>query len=203
MGDGKLGSREAGKPESLKVGKPERSKAVTFPARKWWTMTLKIAIGVACALLFLAPSGSHADQRKPGDFQLSLIRQYDLAVYRECRLNVVAFEGKVVAELSCVSSGNDGRGRPIPPLTAREELSLDAGKNLMSLVELSKLYDGGHVGGDSTPVDGVFEVLKLVSERGAVMVVTSNNPTFKSGSRQALLSALLALEKRLAASAGR
>ena len=132
---------------------------------------------------------------------MSLIREYGCAAYRECRMHVVAYDGRVVTELHCTYSGNDGRGRRIPPLYARYEHPLDAGKQLMGLVEQSRLYDGGHIGGDATASDGIFEVLKLVSDRGAVMVVTSQNPTFQSGVRKELLAALTTLEKRLSESA--
>ena len=167
---------------------------VTAPARRISTLVL-------CVLFSQGIFGT--TQESVGNFQLSLTRQYGRARFRECRLGVVMFERRAGAELRCTHLARNAKGEEIPPLNAREELSAQAAKQLAELVDASALYDGGHVGQDTTEADGVFEVLKLNSARGAVTLVTSGNPTFtRDKSRQALLSVLTALEKRLLAAAG-
>ncbi len=141
-------------------------------------------------------------QEAVGNFQLALARQYGRHGFRECRLDIVVFEGNGAAELHCALNSRNAKGEEPPPLKAREELTTSAAKQLSELVQASALYDGGHVGRDTTPVDGHLEVLKFNSARGTVMLVTSGNPTFaRDESRRALLSVLTELEKRLLARA--
>ena len=60
------------------------------------------------------------------------------------------------------------------------------------------VYDGGHVGQDASASDGPFETLKMNSSRGAVLLVTSGNPTFvQNPARRELLAQLRAIRKRL------
>src|SRR5688572_19480940 len=148
---------------------------------------------VLCVLFSQATFGTTQDP--VGNFQLSLIRQYGRALFRECRLDVVMFDRRAGAELRCTYSGRTGKGDEIPPLNAREELSAQTAKQLAELVDGSALYDGGHVGQDTRARDGNLELLQLNSTRGAVMLVTSGNPAFtRDESRHALLSVLTALE---------
>ena len=86
----------------------------------------------------------------------------------------------------------------MPPLLAHGELSSQETLRLIDLFERAELYKGGHVGVDSTPVDGIFETLKVTSQSRTVVLVTSGNKTFEIDSaRKELLSQLYSLEKRL------
>ena len=91
-----------------------------------------------------------------------------------------------------------GRGRPIPDLNARQELTSDETKHLTGVVRSARLFDAGHIGTDGRPGDGIFATLQLVKDGQTVVLVTSGNPTFdKDGPRKQLLSMLNAFEKRL------
>jgi hypothetical protein len=159
-------------------------------------------LGILLLCVLFSQSVFGTTQDPVGNFQLSLSREYGRARFRECRLNIVMFERRAIAELRCTHLARTAKGEELPPLNAREDLSAQAAKQLAELVDASALYDGGHVGQDTTSVDGVFEVLKVNSARGAVTLVTSGNPTFtRDKSRQALLSLLTTLEKRLLATA--
>jgi hypothetical protein len=132
----------------------------------------------------------------PSQFQLSLVREYGRAVFTHCHLDVVVLENKGSAQLSC-----DRTSAPagVQPLFAREELASAETLRLAGLVAAAALYQrGGHIGTDTTPGDGEFETLKITSQPGTVVVVTSGNPTFTTdSSRKELLSQLRILEKRL------
>jgi hypothetical protein len=115
---------------------------------------------VAAILVGLLSSVSGHGQ-EASDFQLSLIREYGRAHFSRCRLDLVAYSGKGTASLICDYAGVDGKGRSIAPLAAREELIPAETKRLTDLVRRSALYDGEHIGSDSTPGDSIFELLKL------------------------------------------
>lgn len=167
-----------------------------------WPHRHAICTLVVCLLFSQGVFGTA--QQSLGDFQLSLTRHYGRALFRDCRLNVTMFERRAVAELHCTYAPRNAKGEELPPVHVREELEAAASKQLSELVDASGLYDGGHVGQDTTEADGIFEALKVNSRRGAVMLVTSGNPTFTDNkSRRALLSMLTGLEKRLLASAGK
>jgi hypothetical protein len=129
---------------------------------------------------------------------LSFSRNYGRSVFSQCRLDVVVYESRGNAALWCDSTSSDGKGRPIPDLNARQELTSDDTKRLTANVLSARLFDGGHIGTDSRPGDGVFETLQLVKDGQTVVLVTSGNPTFDTeGPRKQLLSLLNAIEKRL------
>ncbi|MBI4468887.1 MAG: hypothetical protein HY650_06145 [Acidobacteria bacterium] len=152
----------------------------------------------AYLLVSLWPQASCAHHRESSDFQLALTREYGRSTFSQCRLGVVAFEGRVTAQLNCTYAAFDGRGQSIPPLAAREELPAVDSKRLIDLVQRAALYHGEHIGTDGTPVDGVFETIKLTTTKRTVVLVTSGNPSFTRGSvRRELLSELTAMEERL------
>ena len=129
---------------------------------------------------------------------LSFSRHYGRAVFSQCRLDVVVYESLGSAALWCDRPGSDGKGRPIPDLNARQELTSDETKHLTATVGNARLFDGGHIGTDGRPADGIFETLQLVKDGQTVVLVTSGNPTFdKDGPRKQLLSMLNDIEKRL------
>jgi hypothetical protein len=133
-----------------------------------------------------------------GNFMLSLTREYGRAVFSECRLDVVVYAGTGSASLNCVSAGTDGKGRPIPPLTGRQELTRPDVQKLMELLQRSRLFSGDYAGADSTPADGVFETLKVTVGAQTAVIVTSGNPSFKTdASRAELLALMTSLERAL------
>ena len=127
------------------------------------------------------------------NFQLSLDREYGRARYRRCRLGVVVFENRGSSQLWCEHNAPGN----VPALFKREELSAKETLSLTSLVERASLYQGGHIGVDTTASDGMFETLKLTAQRGTVVLVTSGNTTFESDPvRKELLSKLHGFENR-------
>ena len=136
------------------------------------------------------------------NFILSHSRNYGRSVFRECRVDVVVYESQGSATLWCDSTTVDPKGRPVPDLNARQELTADETKLLSATVRSARLFDGGHIGTDSRAVDGIFETLQLLKDRQTVVLVTSGNPTFESdGPRKQLLSMLNDFEKPLRAKA--
>lgn len=183
-------SGRSGEPRAEKVSAPMLVRMAPQACR---------TCAVLLCLMVLQGGRLGAAQEPVGDFQLSWMRQYGRSTFSDCRLDVVMVQERAIASLHCSYSGVDGKGRRIPPLRSREELSTEESRRLADLVRASALYEGGHVGKDDTPVDGAFKVLKLRSGGPAVMVVTSGNPTFEQDkARRTLLSSLRAVEKRLA-----
>ena len=128
------------------------------------------------------------------DFVLSLDREYGRARFRRCRLGIVVFENRGSSQLWCEhnAAGN------VPALLKREELSSKDALRLMNLVERASLYEGGRIGVDTTPNDGIFETLKLTSQGRTVVLVTSGNTTFeRNPARKELLLRLYGLHKTL------
>lgn len=134
--------------------------------------------------------------RVRSDFMLMLIREYGRAAFTECRVGVVVFENRGSSQLWCRYAKGPA-GDP-PPLFAREELSPHETVSLINLFQRAALYEGGHIGVDGTPTDGIFETLKVTSQSRTAVLVTSGNSTFESDSaRKELLSQLHIFEKRL------
>lgn len=136
---------------------------------------------------------------------LTLSQTYGRAVFRQCRLDVVISESRGVASLWCDTGASlDGKGRRIPDVNARQELASEETKRLIAGVRGARLFEGGHIGADGEPSDGVFETLKVVKDGQAVVLVTSYNPTFeRDGPRKQVLSILNDIEQRLLRKAGR
>lgn len=160
-------------------------------------MRRTLVIGLMLPWLFAL---TDAGRRQPSnDFQLSLERKYGRAIFSECRLDVVSFAARATVSLHCAYAARDGKGKPIQPLIAREEWPQAEVRRFGDLVQRSALFDGGHIGTDSTASDGVFETIEMRSNGRAVVLVTSGNETFvKTPARRELLTLLQAVEKRLA-----
>lgn len=136
------------------------------------------------------------------NFILSHSRNYGRSVFSQCRVDVVVYESQGSVTLWCDSTALDSKGRPVPDLNARQELTSEETKRLTATVRSARLFDGGHIGTDSRAADGIFETLQLLKDRQTVVLVTSGNPTFDSdGPRKQLLSMLNDFEKRLRAKA--
>jgi hypothetical protein len=153
---------------------------------------------VVTALLVM---GEPADQNRAApNVQLSLITEYGRALFRRCVLNVVLFQNQGAAELSCeYAEGSKGR---LAPLVARDNMAAGEVTRVGSLFQAARLYDGGHVGVDETPADGVLEMLKVRTTEGTVVLVASGNKTFTGDPpRRDLLALLKSFEQRLHASA--
>jgi len=127
--------------------------------------------------------------------QLSLKREYGRALFRECRLDVTIFEGKGRSGLVCSripspeSPGSVSRDRALTP----SEVS-----DILKLSQASDLFAGGHVGANSTAVDGLFETLTVAEAgRRTVVLVSSGNDTFTIGSRRELIRLLYSLLNEL------
>lgn len=127
--------------------------------------------------------------------QLSLKREYGRSLFRECQLDVTILEGKGRSGLSCSrtpapdSPGSVSRNRD---LTAAEI------SEILKLSGASDFFAGGHVGTDSTAVDGLFETLKVTEPgRRTVVLVASGNDTFTIGSRRDLIRLLYSILNEL------
>jgi len=77
--------------------------------------------------------------------------------------------------------GNVHRDRPLTTNEVGDILKLSRG---------SELFAGGHIGTDSTAVDGLFETLKVSEAGRTAVLVASGNDTFTSGSRRELIRLL-------------
>jgi len=119
--------------------------------------------------------------------QLSLKREYGRALFSECRLDVAIFDGKGRSDLACSRTpapevpGNVSQNRA---LTASEVTEI------LKLAQASDLFAGGHIGNDSTSVDGLFETLKVTQSGRTVVLVSSGNASFESGGRRGLIRLL-------------
>jgi hypothetical protein len=119
--------------------------------------------------------------------QLSLKREYGRAQFSECRLDVTILEGKGRSALSCSRTpapdvpGNVSQNRA---LTASEVA------DILKLAQASDLFAGGHIGNDSTSVDGLFETLKVTQSGRTAVLVSSGNDSFESGGRRGLIRLL-------------
>ena len=132
--------------------------------------------------------------------QLSLKREYGRALFRECRLDVTIFEGKGGMRLLCTRTpGLDGAGRSVAGTVSQDRaLAPTEVSEILKLLQASDLFAGGHVGANSTAVDGLFETL-MVTETGrrTVVLVSSGNDTFTIGSRRDLIRLLYSLLNEL------
>jgi hypothetical protein len=134
----------------------------------------------------LEPIDSRLDAppRAQEDFVMSLNREYGLSPYRVSRLDVVAYQYRVGATLSREVWELGGTYRTVE---AREGLGTLEGNRLISLVKRAQLYDGGHIGMDATASDGLFETIRFNGHRGAVVLVTSHNPSFEQNAERSEL----------------
>jgi hypothetical protein len=148
---------------------------------------------VAAVLVAAAVSSTAS---APSEFQLSLMSEYGRAIFTQCRLSVVVVQSHGSSDLWCERIKGPAGARP--PLLAHEELSPQETLRLINLFERAGLYNGGHIGVDGTPADGIFETLKVTSQSRTVVLVTSGNKTFEIDSaRRELLSQLHGFEQRL------
>jgi hypothetical protein len=107
-----------------------------------------------------------------------------------CRLHVSASLNGGEAHLLC---GQVPDGAPDRRITRTRRITVDESEELRQLYDAAKLFDGGQDGVDLTERDGPFEFL-IVRRGHAVVLVTSGNPTFRSGPRKELLNWLQKLE---------
>jgi hypothetical protein len=153
---------------------------------------------IAIVLTVLLPAAAAAQPRS--SIQLVLNQEFGRALFRQCRLGVVVYEGAGSATLWCVRNA-----RPPSDLQHHRQLSREEAARVLKLAAESDLFSGPDIGSDSTPVDGIFETLKVTEAERTTIMVTSGNETFAKGSRATLLSLLQALLRELqkSASAGK
>lgn len=124
--------------------------------------------------------------------QLSLKREYGgRNLFRECRLDVTVLQGKGRSGLLCSrSAGPETPGS----VSGNRDLTAVEVSQILKLSGASDLFAGGHIGTDSTAVDGLFETL-MVTEPGrrTVVLVSSGNDSFTMGSRRDLIRLLYSL----------
>jgi hypothetical protein len=128
--------------------------------------------------------------------QLSLKREYGgRNLFRECRLDVTILEGKGRSGLLCSrTAGSENPGS----VSRNRDLTASEVGEILKLSGASDLFNGGHVGTDSTAVDGLFETLRVTEPgRRSVVLVSSGNDTFTSGSRRDLIRLLYSLLNEL------
>jgi hypothetical protein len=155
-------------------------------------------IGVFGPLAILMSLAQASALPATDNFILSFSRNYGRSVFSQCRLDIVVYESRGGASLWCDSTASDSKGRPVPDVNARQELTADDTKRLTATLRSARLFEGGHVGTDSRAGDGIFETLKLTLDGRTVVLVTSGNPAFDTpGARKQLLSMLNDIEKRL------
>jgi hypothetical protein len=131
------------------------------------------------------------------NIMLSLQQQFGRALFRECRLDLVAYQGAGSVSMRCVRNIRPAQKDAV----ARRELTRDEVARLVALVRDGKLLEGGHVGTDTTHADGMFETLKVTSTSGTAVLVTSGNSSFATGPRQSLLDLLHSVLHELQATA--
>lgn len=130
------------------------------------------------------------------NLQLSLKREYGgRNLFSECRLDVTVLEGKGRSALLCSRTAG-----PENPGSVSRNRDLTAGEisQILKLSGASDLFTGGHVGTDSTAVNGLFETL-MVTEPGrrTVVLVSSGNDSFTIGSRRELIRMLYGMLNEL------
>ena len=146
-----------------------------------------------CCGALLAGMGPSNDQ-SADDVALTLTRQYGRALYRDCRLDVTAFERQGRTALRCTFNIEPPKSLHAErPLTPQEAAAMSA------LVRAGDLCSGGHIGRDTRASNGELETLLTACSKGHVaMLVTSGNPTFQANdARRQLLDRLHALEDEL------
>jgi hypothetical protein len=110
-----------------------------------------------------------------------------------CRMDVSASLNGGQARLFCGPRAEDARDKG---RTQTRRITAEESAALRRLYDAAGLFDGGHVGLDLTANDAMFESLTVRGSR-AVSLVTSGNPTFRSGPRKELLNWLQRLEAAL------
>jgi hypothetical protein len=152
-----------------------------------------LVIALISALVFISIAEPSWGQLT--NVQLSLKREYGRSLFRECRLDVTIFEGKGRSGLVCSRI-------PLPENTGSvsRDRALTAGEvsDILKLSQASDLLAGGHVGTNSTAVDGLFETLMVTeSGRRTAVLVSSGNDSFTIGSRRELIRLLYSLLNEL------
>ena len=146
-----------------------------------------------------APQGQSKVGQAPRGLHLTLIRDYGRAIHRQCRVHAGVYEGYGVTELWCDYAPSN---KKFAPLTARIELTAEEVNRLDALFTAAKLFEGRHVGCDGTPSDGIFETLKVYTNAGTVVLVTTCNTSFEDdAARRELLAMFKTFEDRLRKSA--
>ena len=151
-----------------------------------------LAIAFILALVFVSIEPSWAQLT---NVQLSLRREYGRSLFRECRLDVTIADGKGRSRLTCSrTSSPEGSGS----VTRDRDLTASEVSDILKLSEASNLFAGGHVGTNSTAVDGLFETLMVTeSGRRTAVLVSSGNDSFTIGSRRDLIRLLYSLLNEL------
>ena len=127
--------------------------------------------------------------------QLSLKREYGRSLFRECQLDVTILDGKGRSGLRC--SGSAAPGSPGSVSRDRPLTTSEIG-DILKLSQASDLFAGGHVGTDSTAVDGLFETLRVTEPgRRTAVLVSSGNDSFTIGSRRDLIRLLYSILNEL------
>ena len=147
----------------------------------------KPRLATAFILAVVLISIAEPSRAQPTSVQLSLKREYGRGLFSECRLDVAIVEGKGRSGVVC-----SGGAAPERPGTVSRDRPLTAGEvsEILKLSRASDFFAGGHVGTDSTAVDGLFETLKVMESGRTAVLVSSGNDTFTSGSRRELIRML-------------
>jgi hypothetical protein len=126
---------------------------------------------------------------------LSLKREYARSLFRECQLDVVIAQTKGRANLVCSRTSSADAGGSA---TRSRDLTANEVGDILKFAGSADLFNGGHVGMDSTATDGLFETL-MVTEPGkrTVVLVSSGNDSFTIGSRRDLIRLLYSLLNEL------
>ena len=140
----------------------------------------------------IQPPGRPA-QPSDNNIRLTLHQQFGKAVFHECRLDIVTYEGAGGASVRCVRNV-----APPTDLSRSRKLTAEEVNRLVGWVREGNLLAGGHIGVDGTASDGPpFETLRVTIGGDTGVLVTSGNGTFTTGARQRLLDWLQALLREL------
>lgn len=147
------------------------------------------AIAAFCLFIALSPTSVRA--QSSDILQLSLKREFGRAEFRECTLDLAFGEAGGRAGLHCVRLFI----RSQTPQHPRHERTMtkEEANRLLRLAHDSDLLSGGHIGSDGTSADGVLETVTVTQSGRTAILVTSDNPTFTTGSRRELLDLLSAI----------
>ena len=139
------------------------------------------------------------------DVRLTLSRQTVWqGAYGWCTFSAGTSGDRGGISFRCGGGGPFGTASPGPGGGAVRQRSLSASEvaTLRKLSHAALLFEGGHTGADLSASDVPFEMLIVRPAQGsrsqaAVVLVTTGNPTFATGTRKALIDWMRSLEAGL------
>jgi hypothetical protein len=139
-------------------------------------------VSTSLTVLVLASVRSSA-QLPP--LQISLEQRFARALFHSCQLDIHVVDRRGRSSLRCVRN----LGPPAELASARALTSQEA-ERLLTLTADEATFSGTPSGYDQRGVDGFLETVMIQRGPGTIVLVSSGNPTFQTGSRRRLLDLL-------------